>query len=52
MPLEDQPVLVVGVQGAGCRPAAVAAMANTRGGLIIFGVRDATCELVGIDPTK
>ncbi|MGV9565072.1 AlbA family DNA-binding domain-containing protein [Streptomyces sp. NPDC003480] len=28
----------------------VAAMANTRGGLIIFGVRDTTCELVGIDP--
>jgi predicted HTH transcriptional regulator len=25
-------------------------MANTRGGLIIFGVRDTTCELVGIDP--
>jgi hypothetical protein len=30
----------------------VAAMANTRGGLIIFGVRDATCELVGIDPDE
>ncbi|MEU3297907.1 ATP-binding protein [Streptomyces longwoodensis] len=30
----------------------VAAMANTRGGLIIFGVRDATFELVGIDPDK
>ncbi|GAA4339570.1 hypothetical protein GCM10023086_74660 [Streptomyces venetus] len=28
----------------------VAAMANTLGGLIIFGVRDATCELAGIDP--
>ncbi|MER6345226.1 AlbA family DNA-binding domain-containing protein [Streptomyces sp. NPDC001595] len=28
----------------------VAAMANTRGGLIIFGVRDTTCELVGITP--
>ncbi|MFD4413492.1 helix-turn-helix domain-containing protein [Streptomyces sp. NPDC058476] len=28
----------------------VAAMANTRGGLIIFGVRDTTCELVGINP--
>ena len=28
----------------------VAAMANTRGGLIIFGVRDTTCELVSIDP--
>ncbi|MER5382227.1 ATP-binding protein [Streptomyces sp. NPDC002688] len=27
----------------------VAAMANTRSGLIIFGVRDATCGLVGID---
>jgi hypothetical protein len=27
----------------------VAAMANTRGGLIIFGVRDTTCELTGID---
>lgn len=30
----------------------VAAMANTRGGLIIFGVRDTTCELVGIDPDE
>ncbi|MEU5709875.1 AlbA family DNA-binding domain-containing protein [Streptomyces flaveolus] len=30
----------------------VAAMANTRGGLIIFGVRDASCELVGIDPDE
>lgn len=30
----------------------VAAMANTRGGLIIFGVRDKTCELVGIDPEQ
>ncbi|MFE4960748.1 helix-turn-helix domain-containing protein [Streptomyces sp. NPDC056653] len=28
----------------------VSAMANTRGGLIIFGVRDKTTELVGIDP--
>ncbi|MCX4538976.1 ATP-binding protein (plasmid) [Streptomyces sp. NBC_00841] len=28
----------------------VAAMANTRGGLLIFGVRDKTTELVGIDP--
>ncbi|MFB8027251.1 MULTISPECIES: helix-turn-helix domain-containing protein [unclassified Streptomyces] len=30
----------------------VAAMANTRGGLIIFGVRDKTCELVGINPDQ
>ncbi|MEV0695488.1 ATP-binding protein [Streptomyces sp. NPDC050388] len=30
----------------------VAAMANTRGGLISFGVRDTTCELVGIDPDE
>ncbi|MEU9062452.1 ATP-binding protein [Streptomyces sp. NPDC048430] len=30
----------------------VAAMANTRGGLLIFGVRDKTCELVGIDPEQ
>ncbi|MET8816453.1 ATP-binding protein [Streptomyces sp. NPDC004549] len=30
----------------------VAAMANTRGGLVIFGVRDTTCELVGIDPDE
>ncbi|MEW2570160.1 ATP-binding protein [Streptomyces sp. NPDC047070] len=30
----------------------VAAMANTRGGLIIFGVRDTTCELTGIDPAQ
>ncbi|MFE7327942.1 helix-turn-helix domain-containing protein [Streptomyces sp. NPDC057565] len=28
----------------------VAAMANTRGGLLVFGVRDKTTELVGIDP--
>ncbi|MEV6476994.1 ATP-binding protein [Streptomyces sp. NPDC051657] len=28
----------------------VAAMANTRGGLLIFGVRDKTCDLTGIDP--
>ncbi|MDX3697254.1 putative DNA binding domain-containing protein [Streptomyces europaeiscabiei] len=28
----------------------VAAMANTRGGLIIYGVQDKTCELVGINP--
>ncbi len=28
----------------------VAAMANTRGGLLIFGVRDKTCHLTGIDP--
>ncbi|WP_327725945.1 helix-turn-helix domain-containing protein [Streptomyces europaeiscabiei] len=28
----------------------VAAMANTRGGLIIYGVQDETCELVGINP--
>ncbi|MFJ3106512.1 helix-turn-helix domain-containing protein [Streptomyces sp. NPDC086835] len=27
----------------------VAAMANTRGGLLVFGVRDQTIELVGID---
>ncbi|MFJ7258210.1 helix-turn-helix domain-containing protein [Streptomyces sp. NPDC098085] len=27
----------------------VAAMADTRGGLLIFGVRDKTCDLVGID---
>lgn len=30
----------------------VAAMANTRGGLIIFGVQDTTCELTGIDPAE
>ena len=30
----------------------VAAMANTRGGLLIFGVRDKTTELVGIDPDE
>ena len=30
----------------------VAAMANTRGGLLIFGVRDKTTELVGIDPDQ
>ncbi|MEU6118259.1 ATP-binding protein [Streptomyces sp. NPDC047117] len=30
----------------------VAAMANTRGGLIIYGVRDKTCDLVGIDPDE
>lgn len=30
----------------------VAAMANTRGGLIIFGVRDTTCELTGINPDE
>ncbi|MFF0386941.1 helix-turn-helix domain-containing protein [Streptomyces sp. NPDC004286] len=30
----------------------VAAMANTRGGLLIFGVRDTTCDLVGIDPDE
>ncbi|MFE3906320.1 helix-turn-helix domain-containing protein [Streptomyces sp. NPDC059153] len=30
----------------------VAAMANTRGGLLIFGVRDKTCDLVGIDPEQ
>ncbi|MFP8963234.1 RNA-binding domain-containing protein [Streptomyces nanhaiensis] len=28
----------------------IAAMANTRGGLLIFGVKDKTTELVGIDP--
>ncbi|RMB83724.1 helix-turn-helix domain-containing protein [Streptomyces shenzhenensis] len=27
-------------------------MANTRGGLIIFGVRDTTCELTAIDPDE
>jgi predicted HTH transcriptional regulator len=30
----------------------VAAMANTRGGLIIFGVQDKTTALVGIDPEQ
>ncbi|MFJ4577354.1 RNA-binding domain-containing protein [Streptomyces sp. NPDC088846] len=30
----------------------VAAMADTRGGLLIFGVRDKTCDLVGIDPEQ
>ncbi|MER5466873.1 ATP-binding protein [Streptomyces sp. NPDC002668] len=30
----------------------VAAMANTRGGLLIFGVRDKTTDLVGIDPDE
>lgn len=30
----------------------VAAMANTRGGLIIFGVQDKTTRLVGIDPEQ
>ncbi|MGZ2362319.1 ATP-binding protein [Streptomyces sp. 372A] len=30
----------------------VAAMANTRGGLLIFGVRDKTCDLTGIDPDQ
>ena len=30
----------------------VAAMANTRGGLIIFGVQDKTTALVGIDPDE
>ncbi|WP_447034463.1 AlbA family DNA-binding domain-containing protein [Streptomyces hypolithicus] len=30
----------------------VAAMANTRGGLIIFGVQDKTTVLVGIDPDE
>ncbi len=30
----------------------VAAMANTRGGLIIFGVQDKTTALVGIDPDQ
>ncbi len=30
----------------------VAAMANTRGGLIIFGVQDKTTVLVGIDPQE
>ncbi|GGU66976.1 AlbA family DNA-binding domain-containing protein [Streptomyces lavendofoliae] len=30
----------------------VAAMANTRGGLIIFGVQDRTTALVGIDPDE
>ncbi|MEV0928776.1 ATP-binding protein [Streptomyces spongiicola] len=30
----------------------VAAMANTRGGLLIFGVRDRTTEPVGIDPDE
>ncbi|XKK60589.1 ATP-binding protein [Streptomyces sp. ARC32] len=33
-------------------PKDVAAMANPRGGLIVFGVRDTTCELVGIDPDE
>ncbi|MDX3130090.1 ATP-binding protein [Streptomyces europaeiscabiei] len=28
----------------------VAAMANTHGGLIIYGVQDKTCELVGVNP--
>ncbi|MFQ6146786.1 helix-turn-helix domain-containing protein [Streptomyces seoulensis] len=30
----------------------VAAMANTRGGLLIYGVTDKTTQLVGIDPGK
>jgi hypothetical protein len=30
----------------------VAAMANTRGGLLIFGVQDKTTALVGIDPNE
>ncbi|MEU9671088.1 ATP-binding protein [Streptomyces bobili] len=30
----------------------VAAMANTRGGLIIYGVQDSTCVLTGIDPDE
>ncbi|MCL7382525.1 ATP-binding protein [Streptomyces sp. 35G-GA-8] len=30
----------------------VVAMANPRCGLLIFGVRDKTCELVGIDPEQ
>ncbi|WP_345964698.1 ATP-binding protein [Streptomyces sp. BRB040] len=30
----------------------VAAMANTRGGLIIFVAQDTTCELTGIDPAE